>query len=87
MVQMCFTCYNHTQFQMFGTISHANAFKELHDIETETIHCFLCDRTVKYEKQNDKWEEVELEVCSKCGVNPLPIDSPYYHCESCTKNF
>lgn len=57
---LCFTCYDHTQFQLYGTISHANAFKALHNIETDTIHCELCDRTVKFEKQDGKWDEIEI---------------------------
>lgn len=32
-----------------------------------------------------KAEIDEQEVCSKCGINLLPMDSPYYHCESCRK--
>ncbi len=32
-----------------------------------------------------KTEIDEQEVCSKCGVTVLPIDSPYYHCDSCRK--
>lgn len=82
---MCFTCYDHMQFQIFGTLNHTDSYMDHVNIEKEIISCDLCDRTVKYEKQNDKWEEVELEVCSKCGINLLPMDSPYYHCESCRK--
>lgn len=27
----------------------------------------------------------EEELCSRCGVVPLPEDSPFYHCETCRR--
>jgi hypothetical protein len=28
-------------------------------------------------------EEVEKDVCSKCGLVELELEYPYYHCEEC----
>jgi len=29
--------------------------------------------------------ELNQDICSKCGITPLPEDSQHYHCESCRK--
>lgn len=34
-------------------------------------------------EEKEMWEWLNQEVCSKCGINPLPKDSPYHHCDKC----
>lgn len=35
------------------------------------------------QEEKEMWEWLNQENCSKCGVNTVPKNSDYYHCEKC----